>query len=171
MTVQAATIPAGKYPAVDLAQQAFQQPQQPSPQQYQAPAYTSQAPQAQPAQKNFADQQNQPIGKGSVLCIRNAKGKPIDSDGLMIKRIMPKDEPLLFWYQRKGFNDFLVGCGFQQCICSRWHMPSSCCFSIKNAIKPLEYWPAFCCRRCHRMHPWITSLLTVKAIKQHIAGS
>lgn len=144
MTVQAATIPAGRYPAVDLAQQGFQEPQQPSPPQYQASAYTSQPPQAQPPQNMFAGQPNQPIGKGPVPFIRNAKGKPIDSDGLVIKRIMPKDEPLTFWYQRKGFNDFLVSCGLHQCVCLGWYMPSCCCFSIniRNIIDPYQLGPA-----------------------------
>ena len=104
MTVQAAAMPVGNYPAVDLAQQGFHQPGQP---QHQSPHFETPAAQLQSPQGTFAGQ-DQPVGKGALPFARNARGKPVDSEGHMIKRIMPSDEPLEFWYQRKGFNDFLV---------------------------------------------------------------
>ncbi|KAK9816294.1 hypothetical protein WJX74_010023 [Apatococcus lobatus] len=97
MTISPASTPPGNYPAVDLAQQAYQQPRPSGQPQHQQPTVP---------QNTFAVQ-DQPLGKGAMPFARNAKGKPVDSEGNMIKRIMPTDQPLQFWYQRKGFNDFL----------------------------------------------------------------
>ncbi len=48
---------------------------------------------------------------------KNAKGKPVNAEGKVVKRVMPTDQPLTFWYKRKGYNDFLVSillCGNAQ---------------------------------------------------------
>ncbi len=39
---------------------------------------------------------------------KSAKGKPVNAEGKVVKRVMPTDQPLTFWYKRKGYNDFLV---------------------------------------------------------------
>jgi len=39
---------------------------------------------------------------------KNDKGKPVNAEGKVVKRVMPTDQPLTFWYKRKGYNDFLV---------------------------------------------------------------
>ena len=46
---------------------------------------------------------------------KNEKGKPVNSENKVIKRVMPTDQPLTFWYKRKGYNDFLVCTAFGIC--------------------------------------------------------
>ena len=46
--------------------------------------------------------------KTCVIAPHIAQQEPIDAEGRAVKRIMPTDEPLKFWYTRKGYNDFMV---------------------------------------------------------------
>jgi len=50
---------------------------------------------------------------------KNDKGKPVNAEGKVVKRVMPTDQPLTFWYKRKGYNDFLVNI----LLCGNAHSP------------------------------------------------
>jgi len=57
---------------------------------------------------------------------KNAKGKPVNAEGKVVKRAMPTDQPLTFWYKRKGYNDFLVSI----LLCGNAHSPPAKCNQI-----------------------------------------
>lgn len=61
---------------------------------------------------NFPEVQKPSKGVNNTYAVeppmaKNAKGKPVNAAGKVVKRVMPTDQPLTFWYKRKGYNDFL----------------------------------------------------------------
>ncbi len=66
---------------------------------------------------------------------KSAKGKPVNAEGKVVKRVMPTDQPLTFWYKRKGYNDFLVNillCGNAHNPLAKHSRTQAKCFSFKQ---------------------------------------
>jgi len=73
---------------------------------------------------------------------KNAKGKPVNAEGKVVKRVMPTDQPRTFWYKRKGYNDFLVRillCGKARSPSAKRCQTQSNRFSFKPSHSPWSH--------------------------------